>query len=73
MPELQDIKANVTLKRVYKIHEFNYADLEDMAKFTDFLNKDSIGPFVLEKVALKTPLDERNMRYALHIKTDSMI
>lgn len=41
--------------------KWNYVDIDQMAEFTRFQNQDKIGG-VLERVALDTPLDERNMR-----------
>lgn len=62
MPELQDnSKGNVDHRRR---SEWNYADLELMAKFTNFKNADKIGKVILESVQMDSPVDERNMRYS---------
>jgi hypothetical protein len=36
-----------------------------MAKYTGFVNANKIGKVVLERVAMNTLLDEKNMRYRL--------
>jgi hypothetical protein len=42
---------------------WTHADLDKMAKETNFTNQKEINNFVLERVALDTPIDERDQRF----------